>query len=349
MSYLQKVHSETATRFWVNNPSPEECRRAIDGGAVSCTTNPAYCSKLFQSDPEFIHAAIKKVLATEKDINAAAEAVYHNVSAELMKLFLPVFEASGGKDGFVTVQEDPRREEDTGYIIEASLRSRKLAPNYMSKIPVTACGLRVIEEMVKNNIPICATEVFSLSQAVTVYHLYQEFSKKYGNRPPLFITHITGIMDQYFKDLAEKEKIPVSPEALKLAGTAIALKEYHLFQREGYGCKMLGGGARGLEHFTNFVGGDLHITINWSTAVELNQKNLPVEAVADKEIPASIISELKDKLPNFSRAYEEGAMVPEEFADYGPVMLFRTQFMNGFARLIDAIRIALKGGQAGRG
>jgi transaldolase len=90
------------------------------------------------------------------------------------------------------------------------------------------------------------------------------------------------------------------------------------------------------------VGGDLHITINWSTAVELNRKNPPVEALADKEVPASIIRELKDKLPNFSRAYEEDAMDPEEFSDYGPVMLFRTQFMNGFARLLDAIRIAIK-------
>jgi hypothetical protein len=33
-------------------------------------------------------------------------------------------------------------------------------------------------------------------------------------------------------------------------------------------------------------------------------------------------------------------MTVDEFADYGPVMLVRTQFMNGWSRLIDAVQMA---------
>jgi len=343
MNYLEKVSAETETRFWVNNPSLEECKLAITAGAVACTTNPAYCSKLFQSDPEFIKGVIKKAVSEERHADGAAEKVYHVIAGELMKLFLPLYEQSKGKCGFVTVQEDPRKEEDTQYILAASLRSRELGANYMAKIPVTAQGLKVIKEMVMRNIPICATEVFSLSQAAEVYRVYEENVKLAGHRPPLFITHITGIMDQYFADLANKEQLKLSPEALQAAGTAIALKEYRMIKRKGWTCTMLGGGARGLHHFTNFVGGDMHITINWSTAAELNQKDGPVVKAADREIDPALIKELKDKLPNFSRAYEEDAMAVEEFADFGPVMAFRTQFMNGYSRLIDAVHIAMKG------
>jgi len=198
----------------------------------------------------------------------------------------------------------------------------------------------VIDEMVKHDIPICATEVFSLSQAINVYKVYQESVKKYNKKPPIFITHITGIMDQYFQDLVAKESIKISKEALEMAGTIIGLREYRIFQENGYDATMLGGGARGLHHFTNFVGGDMHVTINWSTARELNASFSTVESMIDIQVPDSIVDELLGNLPNFKRAYEPDGMEIEEFADYGPVMLFRTQFMNGYSRLIDGIYLA---------
>lgn len=340
MNYLQRVHAETKTRFWVNNPTLAECDEAIAQGAYACTTNPAYCSKLFQADPAYINKVIAAVLKKERTESNVAEKVYHTIAKDLMDRFLPVYMQSGGKEGFVTIQGDPRREEDHAYILETSLQAKTLGPNYMAKIPVTEHGLKVIAAMVEHNIPICATEVFSLSQAVTAYKVYQESVKKYGNKPPIFITHITGIMDQYFKELVAKESIKISREALEMAGTVIGLCEYRMFREKGYNTTMLGGGARGLHHFTNFVGGDMHVTINWSTALELNASLSTVEPMIDQQVPDSIIDELLENLPNFKRAYEIDGMEIEEFADYGPVMLFRTQFMNGYSRLIDGIHLA---------
>lgn len=156
----------------------------------------------------------------------------------------------------------------------------------------------------------------------------------------MYITHITGIMDQYFQDLVKKEHIELSKEALELAGTSIGLKIYRLLEEKGLKGILLGGGARGLHHFTNFVGGDMHITINWSTAIELNNTYKEAVSMIDREVPQEIIDELLEKLPNYKRAYEDGGMQVDEFADYGPVMLFRTQFMNGYSRLVDATHLA---------
>jgi transaldolase len=294
-----------------------------------------------QSDPTYIKAIIKKIALSEKDVSLAAEQIYHRISGEVMGMFREVYDRSEGQSGFVTVQEDPRWEENIDYIVEASMRSSNLNKNYMAKIPVTKSGLIAIEEMVRLDIPICATEIFSLAQTLAVCEVYEKASRKYKKSPILFITHITGIMDQYFHEIVQRESIMISPEALAMAGTAIALMEYKMLKEKKLPHKMLGGGARGLQHFTNFVGGDLHITINWSTALDLNKTYSEPIQVIDQEVPERLISELINKLPNFSRAYYEDGMKVNEFADYGPVMLFRTQFMNGYSRLIDEVQIAL--------
>ncbi|MGI6696373.1 MAG: transaldolase family protein [Christensenellales bacterium] len=342
MSYLQRVIKETKTRFWVNNPTIADSQTSLESGAFACTTNPAYCSKLYQMAPDFIGGIVKDVVARNDQSSPLSEQVYHLAAAEIMKVFLPLYEKTGGKAGFVTIQEDPRREHEHDYIVEASKRAAKLNKNFMAKIPVTAPGLIAIKEMVALNIPICATEIFSLSQAVALVETYEEACRKTGNRPEIFITHITGIMDDYFGSLAKSEKLDISLEALKQAGTIIAKKEYKYLEEAGYAGRMLGGGARGPQHFTEFVGGDMHITINWSTAVELNANNTdPVDAI-DNEADPAVVKALMEKLPNFKRSYDEDGMKPEEFEDYGPTMLFRTQFLNGYSRLIDAIELAKK-------
>ena len=345
MNYLEKLNAETPTRFWINNPTLAEIRKSLDYAVYACTTNPAHCAKILQTDPVYMRSVIRAVLDGGASLEEAPERVYHATCGDLMKEFLALYEKRGGDGGFVTVQEDPRREEDHDYILAASLRANKLAKNHMAKIPVTVHGMKVNDAMVARDIPICATEIFAISQATALCDLYEASAKRHGKRPKMFVTHITGIMDQYFADVAKKENIAISPEALKLAGTAVALKQYRLFRERKVQCAILGGGVRDLCHFTNFVGGDLHITINWSTAEELLALDKPLESKIDMEIPKAIIDELLEKLPNFRRSYEEGAMEPAEFADYGPVMLFRTMFMNGYSRLVDEIRIMAKRGR----
>ena len=64
-------------------------------------------------------------------------------------------------------------------IVKAALRHRCLGKNYMAKIPVIPSGVKAIETMVTEDIPICATEVFSISQTVYVGELYEQAAEKY--------------------------------------------------------------------------------------------------------------------------------------------------------------------------
>jgi transaldolase len=217
------------------------------------------------------------------------------------------------------------------------LDNRKLGPNYMAKIPVVAGGLEALETCVAENIPICATEVFAISQAIHVCDRYERAAEKTGNRPPFFVTHITGIFDEYLGKVAKRESIKIAPDVLAQAGCTIARKEYQLIKEKGHQTTMLGGGARGTYHFTEMVGGNIHVTINWSTAQEIIDAGTPVVSRIDEETPQSVIDELCEKFIDFRRAYYEDGLTVDEFAGYGPVQLFRNAFLKGWYLLLAEI------------
>ena len=335
--YFHNLHDKTKTRFWINNPSGEDLKNALTSGAINCTTNPAYCSKLIKSDQEYLHSIIDEVIRETRDIEEAAILVYQKASTRVMEAMLPLYEESRGQCGFVTMQDDPRKDEQTEAVIEAAKRNRKLSKNFMAKIPVIKGGVEALKWCVAENIPICATEVFSISQAVYMCELYEQAVNATGNQPPFFVTHITGIFDEYLKKTAKREGIEISAEVLSQAGSAVGRKEYHMLKERGYHTVMLGGGARGLEHFTEFVGGDVHITINWSTAWELIEAGTPIVSRIDAETPQPVIDELSEKFPDFKKAYEDDGLPLEEFAAYGPVQLFRNSFLNGYHLLLAEI------------
>lgn len=332
--YFHRLHAQTPTRFWVNNPSPAETGQALAAGAINCTTNPAFCSKLLQSDPTYLRGVIDEVVRETKGHDQAAVLVYRRVSKHLLDAFQPLHEQSGGQCGFVTMQDDPRADHDAAATIDAALRNRQLGPNLMAKIPVIAGGIEAIEACVEENIPICATEIFAIAQAIDICERYEAAARRTGNRPAFFVTHISGIFDEYLGKVAQREGTAIRPEVLDQAGCAIARKQYRLLRERGYSGILLGGGARGIHHFTEMVGGDVHVTINWSTAEEIMRDGVEVAPRMDVETSPDTIAELCEKFPDFRRAYAEDGLALPEYAGFGPVQLFRNAFLKGWYLLL---------------
>lgn len=337
--YFHRVTKETSTRMWINNPSGPEMEKAIVAGAINCTTNPAYCSKLLQSDPDYIRGIIDNVIKKVHDDDEAAVLVYQKASARVMAKFLPLYEQSSGRYGYVTMQDDPRVDEDRNAILRAVLRNRTLGENFMAKIPVIQSGLQAIEACVEENIPVCATEVFSIAQAISICEMYQSASRRTGNRPPFYVTHITGVFDEYLGKVAKREGIEIDPQILAQAGCTVARKEYRMLKERGYETTMLSGGARGTHHFTELVSGDVHVTINWNTAQELIEADGPVVSRIDAKTPQAVIDELTEKFYDFRKAYYESCLSADQYADYGPVRLFRNAFLQGWYILLAEIAL----------
>ncbi len=340
-AYFKKINEQTATRLWINNPTVGDVRQGLEAGAIHCTTNPTYAARMLRETEsrDFALRVVDAVLSECADDNKAAALIQRRLIAEMAQGFMPHFEATKGKEGLVSIQMDPRFEEDAAAIVAEALADFALIPNAIAKIPVIPSGLRAIDCLVRLNKPVIATEIMGIAQALAACEVYKRASEESGFSPAFFVTHISGILDEELKAEAEALDVEVSPEALYIAGCAVAKKQYRLMQELNLPGVLLGGGARGPRHFTELVGGNLHITLNWAgTALELEQNPPALEARIELPVPQALIDELKAKLPTFARAYDEKGLKPEEFHNFPPVVRFRNQFLKGWEELLATIR-----------
>jgi len=339
--YFLRVSEQTPTRLWINNPTPEEADKSISAGAVSCTTNPTFCMKMLTNESEYskVINVIDGIIREESDDSKAADLVQQELARKILDKFLPVYKNKPGYQGFVSIQGSPYFDDDADYIVEEALKFSRIGKNFIAKIPATKAGIAALEILITKDVPIIATEIMAISQAVYVCEMYMRISKECGKHPPFYVTHITGIFDEHLQNVVKRENIDISPDVLWQAGCIVARKQYKILKERDYPGIMLGGGARGLHHFTEMVGADMHITINWKgTADKLIELDPPVVYRMFNPAPEYVVNELLEKLPDFKKAYLEDGLKVEEFEDFGPVNLFRTQFINGWEYLCKVIK-----------
>jgi transaldolase len=285
-----------------------------------------------------VRAVVDTFIARDPDDASVAASVQRTMVGRLCEVFEPLYRSSRGTEGFVTIQGDPMREEASSFIVSDGLESRSLAPNVMVKIPVTEPGIKAIASLAVRDIPVMATEVMAISQMFSICSAYMDACSGAGNYPPFYVTHITGILDDYFKIAAAGLADPPSDEVLRWAGLAVAKRQYAMLKEQGWPISMIGGGARKLEDFTELVGGDLSVTINWEgTADVLIAKDLPVVSRIGDMVDSVVVDELLEKLPDFGRAWRSDGMTAPEYYDYGGVALFRNAFLRGWRALLDLV------------
>jgi transaldolase len=93
---------------------------------------------------------------------------------DTLAIFRPVFDSSGGVDGFVSVEVSPLLARDTSGTIEAARHLDDLidAPNLFIKIPGTAEGLPAIEQVIAEGRSVNVTLLFSLDRYREVMEAY---------------------------------------------------------------------------------------------------------------------------------------------------------------------------------
>ena len=340
-SYFLRVAHQTPTEFWINNPTREQVELAIANGASGCTNNPSYTQKMADHPTEGTYAVgiLNEVVRdVEVDWDAVAE-FQRRLVKPIADKFLPIFNKSGKRKGFVSIQGDPIHEEDPDVIIREALENRKVNPNICCKIPTTQAGLQAMEYLISQDIPLNATEIFAIHQGVVLCETYERASRKYGKTPQLYVSHIAGIYDDFLQNTVKKEAIEISPDVLWQAGLAVARKLYKIMEERQYPGIFIAGGARGLHHFTEMVGGKVCCTINWEgTADRLLAENPPVVYRLFNPVPQKVIDELIEKLPDFKRGYQENGLEIEEFEKFGPVELFRSSFISSWNRVLELVR-----------
>ena len=339
--YFIRVAKQTPTEFWINNPTRDQADLAIANGATGCTNNPSYSQKMVDHPSEGAYArklldeAIKESPNDDESIAIFQRKLVKPISDR----FLPIFKKSKEDQGYVSIQGDPIHEDDPDVVIREAMENRKLSPNICCKIPTTHSGLVAMEYLVGKDVPLNATEIFGIKQATVLMDTYEKATQKTGKHPKLFLSHIAGIYDDHLKKVVESQKIDISPDVLWQAGLAVARKMYIMKEKRGMPGTFIAGGARGLHHFTEMVGGKVCGTINWEgTADKLIEQNPPVVYRLFNPVPQKVIDELMEKLPDFKRGYLDDGLEIEEFEGFGPVQLFRSQFTGSWKRVLELIK-----------
>jgi transaldolase len=129
------------------------------------------------SNPSIFHAAITGTSAYDSAIEATlAERpgvptveLYEALAIEDIRgaadVLRPVYDDSGGSDGFVSLEVSPVLADDTaGTVAEARRLWRAVdRPNLMIKVPATAAGLPALERLIADGINVNATLMFSIA------------------------------------------------------------------------------------------------------------------------------------------------------------------------------------------
>ena len=339
-TYFHRVSELTPTRFWINNVTEEEARMAIDAGAVGCTQNPAYTWKLLNRNEEakkLVTELLDGILKEEKDDNEALVKLQRQLVARIAEIFLPLYKESHGRQGFVSIQGDPFNE-DLDSLVKYARYNRQAGQNIMAKIPVTEEGLEAIGILAAEKVPINATEVMAVRQALDVCEVYTKATEDIADPAPIYFSHITGIYDEHLQNVVKKKNIDISFDILWQAGISIAKKVYWMVREKGYDVGFIGGGARGLHHFTEMVGADCCITINWIGAADkLIEMDMPVVERFFQPTPHSVIDTLVEKIEDYRRGYFVSNIKPEEYEDFGPVVLFRNSFEDAWENMLKFI------------
>jgi len=339
-NYFHRVIKQTATRFFINNVTLEEAAKAIEAGATGCTQNPSYAWRILNdtADKGLAGQALDRILKEEPDDETALAKLQLELISGVAKVFMPMYEATDGRDGYVSIQATPIKE-DAETIIKWGRINVKPYPNLMAKVPVTEDGLKAIKVLVAEGVPINATECFSVRQVLDVCDVYVEAIKGLKKPAPLYYSLIPGIYDEYLQAYVRDNKIDISPDVLWHAGLSLARKVQAIVEERCYPCGFISGGTRGLHHFTEMVGSSACITINWvGTADKLLEQNPPVVSRFLAPTPHWIEDELLEKLPDHRKAFNINGITAHEFEEWGPVEYFRHLFVGAWDKALEFVK-----------
>ena len=328
--YFERVRAETGGRFWVNNPTIEEMDLALEHGAMGCTTNPGYGGNLVKRAPEQVLPIVRACLLESNDDEVVADLVQRRLVGRICERFAPLYEQTSGREGFVSIQGAPEKDTVGANILAAARAARDIAPNATPKIPATLPGFEAMEAIVAEGSQVIVTEVFSVAQVVETCERWLRVTNETGVRPPFFMSPITGILGDHLKKLAKRDGLAVPDAAMESAGVIVSRACYEAVQERGYPVVLLYGGARIELDFSGLVGGGFAATINWSTAAELIEHDLPARASVADPIDPDVKQLLLENFPEIPQALDPAALPVEDFEEFGPVLHFRDNFIDGW-------------------
>ena len=181
---LQEL-SDLGVSIWLDDLSRSRLqtgnlRQLIDEkNVVGVTTNPAIFAAAINGAPEY-EGQLDELAASGTSVEDAITTITTDDVRDAADLFTPVYEATKGYDGRVSIEVDPRLSRETEKTATQAAQLWKLVdrPNTMIKIPATVEGLPAITEALGQGISVNVTLIFSLDRYRAVMTAYLDGLEK---------------------------------------------------------------------------------------------------------------------------------------------------------------------------
>ena len=346
---MEKLHETTVkfqnTDIWMDSCGEDELNYGLGRGISGATSNPTIICGVISKEldtwrPRILELAKEHPTATEDDL---AWMLMYEISALRSQKLLPVFRANKGKKGRLSTQTNAKYYRDPERLVAQAVEISGLAENMQVKMPASAAGIQAMDEATYRGVSINATVSFTVAQAVAVAEAVERGLKrrKAEGLPTEEISPVCTLMmgrtDDWLKKWVVKEDIVVDPECLDWAGIAVMKEAYRIFKSRGYTTRLLMAACRNHHQWSELLGGDLCMTINYGWQKKLNGCDIPVEAHIDDPVPQKYMDQLM-MLSEFRKSFEEDGMKPEEFVNYGGFRSTLNGFLGSYDELVHIIR-----------
>ncbi len=333
------------TDIWNDSCSIPELEYAISFGAVGATANPTIVNDVWKQDPAHWRDRVRALaqqggLLTEVDL---AWAVVEEMSLRAAPLLLPAFGASGGRQGRLSIQTNPTLYRSPEAMVAQGRRFAGLAPNIIVKFPATRAGIGAIEEATARGVNVNVTVCFSVSQAVAAAEAIArglarlEAAGGDVTRMGPVVTIMVGRVEDWLRVQTERDGIVADPAALPWSGVAVFKRAYGIFHERGYRARLLAAAIRHHLHWSEFVGGDVVITLPSAWQKRFNASDVEVEPRMDVPVDPAIVSELEAHYADFRRAHEPDGLSIAEFDGFPPTARTLRAFIGSYHELLGQV------------
>jgi transaldolase len=337
LNYLQWLAAKTRTAWWHDSADPGELGAALANGAVGATTNPVLSAQALKANRELWRDGIRFAVEAAKSAGAKAEALMRIVVTDAARRLEPVYQRTGGAQGYVCAQVNPSLAGDRAAMEDMARRFDAWAPNIAVKLPATSAGLDVMERCVVDGITTTITVSFTVPQVLAAGRRFQEAShrRKPGARHGrCFAVIMIGRLDEYLREVCADNGDGLSDEEIRCAGLSVVKRAHHLYHENGYEATLLVAALRGNYHMAGLAGGDLVMSIHPAYQKTLLAGPMVREERIDERVLPAIQAKL-DRVPEFVRAYEPEGLSEKEMVSYGVTQRTISQFIESGWKLLE--------------
>lgn len=234
MNIARQLH-DLGQHLWLDNITREllnsgTLQRYIEEFSITgLTSNPSIFDKAIRDSGAYDDAIHEKSVAGKSGESLFFELALEDLS-RAAALLHPVYDASGGDDGWVSLEVSPLLADETNDTIKAAaaLQRRASCPNLFIKIPGTPAGIPAVEEAIFAGVPVNVTLLFSREHYVAAAEAYMRgMERRIGAGLDPDVRSVASLFVSRW-DVAVHDKVPA--ELRNRLGVAIAKRAYRAYR-----------------------------------------------------------------------------------------------------------------------